>query len=293
MNNLNTPIALIIYNRPSLTKKVFEQVAIARPKRLLLIADGPKSNEDKILCTASRAVIDVNWPCKVSYNYSDINLGCRQRVSSGLDWVFDNVESSIILEDDCVPNRSFFRFCQDLLNKYKYDPRISMISGNNTLPKDFPISDSYYFSRFALIWGWATWRRSWEKYDVNVLEWPTIRDSSLLLDIHKNKDVSEAWRKRIDKVFHGHDTWDHQWSLACWKNDGIIIHPSSNLVTNIGFGCDATHTKHVEDAKYLSMPTKELKFPLRHPKYISVNRDADLFTFNNLFSESPWKIAIN
>jgi hypothetical protein len=160
--HVNTPIAFFIFNRPDTTARVFEAIRQAQPSKLLVVADGPRSTRpgEAEKCAATRAIIDqVDWECEVLTNYSDVNLGCRHRVSSGLDWVFEQVEEAIILEDDCLPHPTFFRFCEELLEWYRHDHRIVAISGDNFQNGHQSGEFSYYFSRYVHIWGWATWRR--------------------------------------------------------------------------------------------------------------------------------------
>ncbi len=175
---LKTTIAFLIFNRPDATERVFEEIGKAKPPMLLVIADGPRAQvpEDAEKCAASRAIIEqADWDCRIVKNYSDINMGCRNRVSSGLNWVFDTVEKAIILEDDCLPSPSFFRFCQELLTYYQDDVRVMTINGTNW-QLGWKIGDgSYYFSRFNLIWGWATWRRAWTLISLYLWEQAVIK----------------------------------------------------------------------------------------------------------------------
>ena len=164
--SLSTPVAFIIFNRPDTTEIVFETIRQAKPSKLLVVADGPRTDRSGEVekCTATRAVIErVDWECEVITNYSDVNLGCKRRVSGGIDWIFSQVEEAIILEDDCLPAPSFFQFCQTMLERYRYDDRISMIGGSNYQQENSRTSDSYFFTKYAHIWGWATWRRAWKR----------------------------------------------------------------------------------------------------------------------------------
>lgn len=172
-----------------------------------------------------------------------MNLGCRERVSSGLDWVFSNVEEAIILEDDCLPDLTFFRFCEELLVKYRFDARVMMISGDNFQFRRKRTPYSYYFSRNAHIWGWASWRRAWNKYDIAMQMWTEIRDGAWLIDLFGNRRLANYWRKIYANVFNGKiNTWDYQWVFTCRIQNGLVILPNSNLISNIGFGSAATHT---------------------------------------------------
>ena len=192
---LNTPVAFIVFNRPGTAKRIFAEIAKAKPPKLLVIADGPRGTllGEAQKCMATRDVINrVNWPCEVLTNFSEVNLGCKKRVSSGIDWVFEHVEEAIILEDDCLPHPTFFRFCQEMLERYRNDDRIGMISGDN-FQFGRPVGqDSYYFSKYVHVWGWASWRDRWRNsYDVHMGLWPQVRDQKRLDDLGLDKKESD------------------------------------------------------------------------------------------------------
>ena len=293
MYQVKSPVVFIVFNRPDKATKVFEEIAKARPSKLLLIADGPR---DSVLgeaerCSAVRKLIEnVDWDCEVLTNFSEVNMGCKRRLSSGLDWVFTQVPEAIILEDDCLPSPSFFPFCDELLERYRHDDRIGMISGDNFQEGKLRGDGDYYFSKFCHIWGWATWARAWKKYDVNMSTWPQLKNERWLEKMDLTKSEIQHWEKSFDKVyFKGLDTWDHQWTLTCWKNDLISVMPNVNLISNIGFGVDATHT-HGKSI-FSNIPTHTLSFPLVHPSKIGVNEKADRFTAKHQFTNSYfWKI---
>lgn len=283
---LNTPVAMLIFNRPDTTEQVFAEIAKAKPPKLLVVADGPRMdrpNEEK-KCTAARAVINrVDWDCEVLTQYADHNMGCKQRISSGLDWVFDTVEEAIILEDDCLPHPSFFRFCEELLDKYRHDARIGSISGNNFQFGRKRTADSYYFSRYCHIWGWASWRRAWRIYDVNLSLWPEVRDGDWLEDILGNMKEVKYWSKIFQRVADGKiNTWDYQWVFSCWVNSMLTILPNVNLISNIGFGSEATHNTRA--GRLANIPSEEIGFPLKHPKLIVRNEQMDLVTANTAYN---------
>ena len=288
--SLSTPVAFIIFNRPDTTERVFEAIRQAKPLKLLVIADGPRlDRSDEVKkCTATRAIIDrVDWDCEVLINYSDINLGCKRRVSSGIDWVFSQVEEAIILEDDCLPAPSFFQFCQTMVERYRDDDRIMMISGNNFRPEDNRVKDSYYFSKYASIWGWATWQRAWQHYDVNMSSWPEFRDRGLINAVCHEPVEAEYWLKILNDVAENLiDTWDYQWVYTCWQQSGMSIMPTVNLISNIGFRDDATHT-------FDKSPWAEMKvgniYDIVHPTFILNDRDADIYMFEHLFGGEALK----
>ena len=278
MGTLSTPVAFLIFNRPDTTNKVFAEIAKARPPKLFVVADGPRDDHpgDITKCVSARETVErVDWECKVLKNYSERNLGCKSRVVSGLDWVFENVEDAIVLEDDCVPTPSFFQYCQELLQRYRSDTRIMQICGFNRMgqAKDYPYS--YYFSRYGPVWGWASWRRAWCHNDVRMEAWNAIkRDRAHRFFCIDRKEVD--WRMSLyDKVYDGKiDTWDYQWGFAKLINSGLSIIPRCNLIENIGFREDATHTKQGNNER-ITPDVRDIEFPLIHPLYVLSNADED------------------
>ncbi len=282
---LRAPVALMIFNRPGFTARVFERIAAAKPSRLLVVADGPRAEhpDDARLCWETRAVIErVDWPCEVETNYADVNLGCKERIASGLEWVFGQTDEAIILEDDTVPDPSFFAYCDELLERYRDEPRVQMISGSNVLPAERSGPDSYYFSRCYHIWGWATWARAWRAYDIEMRGWPARRDSRWLERLLGGVTEARIARAAFDAAYAGEvPTWDFQWVFAAWAQDGLSVTPRHNLVTNIGHGELASHERN-PDHPFARLPTRELPFPLRHPAAIAVDQAAD---------RAEWRLA--
>jgi hypothetical protein len=221
-------------------------------------------------------------------NYSDVNLGCKKRVASGLDWVFQECEEAIILEDDCLPDITFFPFCEELLDKYRNNNMIMAVSGGNFQIK--PCShNSYYFSRYTQIWGWATWQRAWKHYDMNMQLWPLLRDEGWLKNIFMYSSDVKYWEKIFQKCYEGKiDTWDYMWTYSCWINSGLTIIPNSNLVSNIGFGTEATHTKN-KTHNFLTSSAEKVFFPLKNPAFIIRDKQSDLLTQRNYFNWSIMK----
>lgn len=287
---LNTPVALIIFKRPDTTEKVLETIRQAKPTKLFVIADGPRTDRpDEVeKCEAARAIIDrVNWDCEVLKNYSETNLGCGKRVSSGLNWVFDNVEEAIILEDDCVPDLSFFPFCEELLERYKYDNRVTSISAHNVEYGNKRTQYSYYFSRYWYCWGWATWRRAWQHYDFKMKLWQEVKSANLLNEILMDSQAARYWTEFFHLTHDGHiNTWDYQWLFACWLQGGLSIIPNVNLVANIGFDADSTHTKS-QDKKNINLRVEAVELPLKHPNFVIRNVQADKFAQRVAF-EGGW-----
>ena len=291
---LTTPVALIIFNRPETTAKVFAAIRQAKPPKLLVIADGPRLNHpgEAEQCAAARAIINqVDWQCEVLTNYSDVNLGCRQRVSSGLDWVFDQVETAIILEDDCLPHHSFFRYCQELLIKYDDEQRIMMIYGDNFQFGRNPTEYSYYFSRYGHCWGWATWRRAWKKYDDSMELWPELKNHGWLHDVLSHGQAADFWAGVFQGVYDGLSSWAYIWQYTLWLNHGLTILPRINLVSNLGFD-SGTHTT-MKDSPLANMAVEPMNFPLQHPPVIVRHRQADDFTESRIFSGTSPQLALN
>lgn len=277
------PVAFLIFNRPNETARVFERIRQARPRTLLVIADGPRDDAEHDLVERTRAVVQkIDWSCDVRINASATNLGCRKRVSSGLDWVFNEVNEAIILEDDCLPDPTFFRFCDEMLDRYRDEARVMHVGGTNFQLGQRPTRDSYYFSAINQIWGWATWSRAWrEHYDVNMSRWSEARDTNLLADLIGG-EIAAKVRTGFDGVHAGKvDTWDNQWTFAMWLAQGLAVLPSVNLISNIGFGPHATHTKKANSA-IANQPTEPVEFPLKHPATIERNRDADGQAYRNM-----------
>lgn len=284
---MRTAVAFFIFKRPAETERVFKEIARARPSKLLIVADGAHADRDDEVeaCRAARAVVleRVDWPCEVQTNFAETNLGCKTRISSGLDWVFSQVEEAVILEDDCLPHPSFFPFCDEMLERYRTDERVMAISGDNFQRGRRRTPSSYYFSRYVHVWGWATWRRAWRHFDPEIERWATLRETSWLRDTIGDESAVRYWRAIFDRVAAGSDSiWDCQWLFACWAHNGLSVAPEINLVSNIGFGANATHTRSA-DENVANLPTGEMQFPLRHPPQVVRHREADDFESRHLF----------
>jgi hypothetical protein len=284
-----SPVAFLVFNRPGTTSRVFAEIARARPQKLLVVADGPRHDRlgESDRCAEVRRIIEgVDWDCEVLTNYAEENLGCERRVSSGIDWVFANVDEAIFLEDDCLPHPSFFRFCDEMLKRFRNNDKIMTICGDNFQFGSRPSNYSYYFSRYCHIWGWASWRRAWNFYDVRISDWPKLKKSGWLHDILENKRDVRYWENIFDQTHQGKTgTWDHQWLFACWQQSGLSVLPGVNLISNIGFGADATHTRG-KGGKVASMATQEMTFPLTDPPAIICDSAADDNTARLFFRTS-------
>lgn len=291
--NFNTPILLLIFNRPEITLQVFNQIKAVKPQYLYVAADGPRPGrpDDIIACSQTREIINqVGWPCEVKTLFRNENLGCGLAVSSAINWFFEQVEEGIILEDDCLPDVSFFPFCSELLTKYKEDKDVYLISGMNRQNGIMRGNASYYFSNYTVTWGWASWRRAWSKYSFDM---PDAEEqfSNRNLDLaFQSVNEKKYWRNKIinlqtEKV---KSTWDYQWRFAIWRNKGIGITPNVNLVINLGLRNSSTHT-FLKDSRREPSAVLAVRFPLLHPPKI-VDRIADLYTYKNAFSHSPTRI---
>ena len=276
---LNTPVVLIIFNRPDTTREVFKAIAKARPKKLLIVSDGARESrhgEAELVAECRQIALAVDWECEVLTNFSEANLGCKTRVATGLDWVFSEVEEAIILEDDCLPSESFFVFASQMLEKYRSDEAVGSISGSNMPGHKYPDKSSYLFSKFPMIWGWATWSRVWNKYEVDVPSWPITKKSGLLRSVLRTPKGRGFWNRALDGVHKKKiDTWDYQLSLTHWINGYLSVIPSINMISNIGFGAAATHTVN-PNSVYSNSPRSEMVFPLTHPSAVKADSVHDL-----------------
>lgn len=280
---LTTPVVFFIFKRPKQTLQVFQAIAQARPSKLYVIADGPRNRSEIQDCQWTRKIIDqVDWDCTVYKNYSDENLGVRNRIITGLDWVFDQEEKAIILEDDCLPHSSFFRFCEELLNFFEENPQVMHISGDNFLFGSKVFRESYYFSKYAHVWGWATWQRAWDLFHKWNFDNPHFDPSIFQSDSEK-----AFWLKIFQQIESNtlDYTWDYQWSVMCMAYRSLCVMPNVNLISNIGFGEEATNTKDI--TKLANLLTQAMSFPLVHAKKMKWNRWADERTAQLFFQASP------
>lgn len=303
-----SPVLVLAFNRPDLTAQVLEAVRVGGgPDRELYVAiDGPRGPRDADGCREVNELVEsITW-CRPHVNRQPRNLGCRRGVQAGIDWFFTNVDRGILLEDDTVPDPTFFPFMDELLGRYANDPSVMMISGDDFTPADLrdpstPVTasqleqqDSYWFGRYAHIWGWATWRRAWSCNDPELTEWPRLRGTRWLRDLG-GSTFARYWGDAFDGVLSGRtDTWDYAWQLAIWRAGGVIALPHGNLVTNLGFRSDATHT--IEATAWQSaLPTTPMDFPLRHPTNVAVDAARQAWTDAHVFGtdRSPWRRALS
>jgi hypothetical protein len=288
---LDTAVLFVIFNRPETTRQVFEAIRKARPSRLYVAADGPRSDiaGEAEKCYETRKIVsEVDWICEVKTLFHSKNLNCGIAPSSAFSWFFEHEEEGIILEDDCLPSPSFFRFCQVLLEKYRNDNRIMHIGGNNFLNGWVNDPDySYYFSRSGHIWGWATWRRAWQKFDYNIGLYEKLKNENYFENYFLNA-LEKVYRlRKFDQTITSTkvDWWDYQWDFARYVNTGLAIVPQKNLVRNIGFGENATHT-HNKKSKHADLLAEDIDFPLKHPAFMIRDIASDRLYFKNLMKDT-------
>ena len=296
-HSLKTAVLFLIFNRPDTTTQVFEAIQKAKPPRFYVAADGPridKPGEKEKVEQVRRIVTQVDWDCEVKTLFRDKNLGCRVAISGAIDWFFENEEEGIILEDDCLPNQSFFWFCEELLERYRDDERVMHIGGHPHLIENKKTDCSYFFSKYSHIWGWASWRRAWKYYDVNLCLWPKTKSLGLHYDMFNTKEEARYREILWDRVWSGRiDTWDYQWIFAVRLQSGLAILPKKNLIKNIGFGPEATHTRQTKATKH-DEPYFEAEFPMHHPEFVLVDSifDSAYFQKGIYFTEVLKNIVI-
>lgn len=284
---MQSPVLFLVFNRPEVTARVFQAIRQARPARLYVAADGARPSrhgEDERCERVRRIATSVDWPCHLKTLFRDRNLGCRLAVSSAITWFFEHESEGIILEDDCLPSHDFFPYCDELLERHREDERVMCISGDNFISGHWQPDSSYYFSRYAHIWGWATWARAWKRYRLQVAA-PDEPSMETVLDAALG-DAPRArryWTSVMRKVSEGRiDTWDYQWAYALLRYGGLSCMPRVNLISNIGFGAEATHTL-TEHSGVANIPTADLPRPLSHPDHVRRNAMADSWTESNVF----------
>ena len=285
MDQFNCPILLIAWRRTETLRQVIDAIRPLAPLRIFVACDGPSLERpgevERVVATRNLIAEEIDWPCEVKHFYSDVNQGCRLGVSRAISWFFEQVDAGIILEDDCVPHPDFFSFCEELLQRYRDDTRVWCISGSNFQDGQWRGDASYYFSRYSHCWGWASWRRCWVHYDGELSHWMPLRDSGLLDSVFQNPLERQYWSNIFQRLLDQGkpDSWAYRWTLTCLFNGGLVALPNVNLVSNVGFGADATHTK----GPAISTPIDRDLSPIKHPKFILSNSVADSYTFANHF----------
>ena len=294
---LQTAVLFLVFSRLDTTKQVFESIRKAKPPRLYIAADGPRENKDgeveKVAQVRHFVTENVDWDCEVKTLFRETNLGCKNAVSSAITWFFENEEQGIILEDDCLPSQSFFWYCEELLEKYKNNKDIYLVSGDARGPESFGMMEDYTFCKYPLIWGWASWSRVWKDYDVDIKDWP-IKKQQVLANVSANKRTQRFWQTIFNKMFNKEiDTWDYQFTYLLLKNKGKSIVPRVNMISNIGFGAEATHTVEV-DVDASNRKRFDLDIPLTHRVSEMTQLKVDDFFDKTIFtSPSFFKRALN
>ncbi|MBO0937943.1 nucleotide-diphospho-sugar transferase [Fibrella sp. HMF5335] len=287
----HTPILLIMFNRPDHARRVFERIRAVRPTALFLAVDGPRANkpaEADLVWQCQSIASSIDWPCQVHTLFRTENRGCKQAVSEAIDWFFSEVEAGIVLEDDCLPDPTFFTFCADLLSRYANDNRVMHINGANLATGHWWGNKSYLFTKVCHVWGWASWRRAWQQYDLGMNTYPARRDTLLAQQV-TDKSSRVYWRQVFDKVYANKiDTWDYQWVYSIWAAGGLCVLPAVNLITNIGFDAEATHTKFITE--FSAIPTTSLT-DIRHPNSVCEQLEATEWLFRTLYRR-PSRLAI-
>lgn len=293
---MNTPLLLIAWRRPHTLRQVIDAIRPVAPTRLFVACDGPNPERpgeaEKVAATRQVIEEEIDWPCQIERLDSEVNQGCRLGPIRAISWFFEQVEEGIILEDDCVPHPDFYSYCTTLLERYRHDTRVWCISGSNFQNGLWRGDGSYYFSRYNHCWGWASWRRCWQHYDADLSQWPALRDSGLLDTVFEDplerQYWSTIWQRTYEKAVPV-TWWDYQWTFTCLVNGGLTALPNRNLVSNVGFDADATHTPFATAAlsgvaRFLVDSSSEcsgLDAPLQHPGFVLRNAAADRFEFEH------------
>lgn len=265
------PVLFLVFNRPEQTARVFEVIRQVRPTRLYVAADGPRADRPSDLhaCAQTRAIAtDIDWPCQLRTLMRDSNLGCAQAVSQAITWFFDQEEEGIVIEDDCLPDISFFPYCSALLERFRDDQRVGQVCGFNLLP-DSSVASDYFASHFGWSWGWGAWRRSWCAYDLRMSSWPALKQGAL----HRQHPFYRERCRIFDAAYQRlwRETWDYQWHYALASQSQISLVPKVSLVQNIGFTADATHTFSADPRRARQAASLPAEAELHHPQFLLVN----------------------
>jgi len=301
-SRLTTPVLFVIFNRPNTTRQVFEAIRKAKPTKLYIAADGPRPDrpgEAEKCAEVRRIATAVDWDCEVRTLFREKNLGCGEGPATGISWFFEHESEGIILEDDCLPSQTFFRFCTEMLERYRYDTRVMEIGGNNLeQPQHRDQEHSYWFSNHIYIWGWATWRRAWKMHDFKMNHYQEINSKKYLNGCYDTIYERDFYEYVFEKMYQGDERtsrktiWDYQWQFACKINSGLIVVPNKNLVRNLGFGNDATNTLNPNGIGN-NLTLEEMEFPLKHPRFIIPDRIRDMRIFRYLSTSRSFRIKSN
>lgn len=289
---VQSPVLFLIFNRPDTTLRVFEQIKAVRPSRLYIAADGPRPDRppDVALCREARDIVKlIDWDCQVNTLFSETNKGCKMAVSTAISWFFEQEEEGIILEDDCVPVRSFFYFCDTLLQKYRHDTRVRNITGTNLQRGQQWGDATYYFSQYSNIWGWASWRRVWQQYDLELKRYTEQEAAVQLRKVFHDPFLVAGWEQIFRDLKAGRiDTWDYQLNFITFFENGLCATPNVNLISNIGFGENATHTLDLNSHNAM-LPVAEIT-EIVHPRYFLPEKEADYYFLRKEFDlDAKWR----
>lgn len=271
-------VLCLAFNRPRPFERVLHALREAGPREYFVSIDGPRPDRpnDVVLCAEVRRLAEsIDWATQVRLNIQTVNLGCGPAVTAAISWALSHVPEIIVIEDDCLPDPSFLRLCDELLERYRDDSRVMQIGGSNWGAARERFGDySYAFTSFAPVWGWATWRRAWAHYDYRLDSWPRVKSSGLA----QGMSLSTRFRRLLERdweiVRAGGGTWDHQWQYAVLRHHGLNVCPRRNLVKNIGFADDGTQTRQA-DHIFSRLGAESLEFPLRHPPEIARNASVE------------------
>ena len=286
---VQNPVAIIVFNRPDFVKRLLEKLKEVKPTKLYVIADAPRRKQEEERCNQVKELIEnIDWSCQIFKEYANSNMGCRKRIVSGLDWLFSLEEEAIILEDDCIPDLSFFKYSDELLERYRETPEVMMISGTNLLNEITNKAQSYNFAKFGSIWGWATWKRAWIKYDMALEYWKkNLNDYQAFKNFLDFKEWNTLRYNWDAIVYDNYDTWDYQWDFCRFINKGLVINPCKNLVSNIGHGELGTHTRD-EKSPYANFPVTSMNFSMQHPDKIENDFEFEKKYFDEMVSIKWW-----
>lgn len=272
-----TPVALVVFNRLDCAMELLDAVRKAAPEKLYIIADGPRDGKEgeaqKVAEVRQYIENHVDWKCDVKYNYAEKNMGSKYRIYSGINWVFEQEEKAIILEDDCIPSLDFFRYCQELLELYQNEESVWMISGKNVIRRQ-DSTEQYFFARFSETWGWATWKRAWSQIDIEMDSWPEARKTGALRYAYDFFSYRCYLREADYQVKAKRDAWDIPWRYSIFLHHGVGIVPRENMIANIGCGReDASNTTEAVDDDFSY--GKPIVFPLKKQDKIVVDQTYD------------------
>ena len=283
MSSFLTPVAIVVFNRPDRAEELYRVLKKIQPEKLYIISDGPRNQDEAEIVEKVRQVFEkIDWKCDIQKNYSKVNLGCDERIITGLDWVFETATAAIILEDDCYPDESFFPFCNELLEKYEKNNSISYISGTN-IADISKISDSYYFSYRSSNWGWATWADRWKSFDRSLDTWNCVRNSNVIYELYPPKIANQITDEIVRNFEKEPYPWDFLWWVDSLSKKRLSITPKKNLILNNGFASNATHT--MEKPFFYNVEKHKMEFPMNHPAKVCRNEKME-FEWLNLMVET-------